>query len=255
MVRWTLEIPSTIHSNDRKEGPTMIGKVTEFRRGTRAVGLLLAAVLVLGAGCATNPDGTTEYKRTAIGALAGGAVGAGAGMLIAGRGHRGTGALIGGVAGAAVGGGIGNYMDRQAAEMKRRLPEAAVARQGDKLYVALPSGILFDVDRDQVKPSAQAQVGKAAEVLVQYPDTYVAVEGHTDSTGGPEYNQKLSERRAARVRDLLVSRGVAASRLSVVGYGESDPIADNGTPEGRQANRRVQLEIRPNEKLKAQQGQ
>jgi outer membrane protein OmpA-like peptidoglycan-associated protein len=222
----------------------MIGKGTDFRRNTRAVGLLLAMVLVLTAGCATNPDGTTEYKRTAIGALAGGAVGAGTGMLIAGRGHRGTGALIGGIAGAAVGGGVGNYMDRQAAEMKRKLPDAAVARQGDKLYVALPSGILFDVNKDEVKPSARDQVGQAAEVLVKYPDTYITVEGHTDSTGGAEYNQKLS-----------ASRGVAASRLSVHGYGESDPIADNGTAEGRQANRRVQLEIRPNEKLKAQQGQ
>ena len=233
----------------------MIGKGTDFRRNTRGVGLLLALVLVLTAGCATNPDGSTEYKRTAIGALAGGAVGAGTGMLIAGRGHRGTGALIGGVAGAAVGGGVGNYMDRQAAEMKRKLPDAAIARQGDKLYVALPSGILFDVNKDEVKPSARDQVGRAAEVLVKYPDTYITVEGHTDSTGGAEYNQKLSERRASRVRDLLASRGVAASRLSVRGYGETDPIADNGTAEGRQANRRVQLEIRPNEKLKAQQGQ
>jgi len=233
----------------------MIGKGTDVRRYTRAVGSLLAVVLVLTAGCATNPDGTTEYKRTAIGALAGGAVGAGTGMLIAGRGHRGTGALIGGVAGAAVGGGVGNYMDRQAAEMKRKLPDAAIARQGDKLYVALPSGILFDVNKDEVKPSARDQVGQAAEVLVKYPDTYITVEGHTDSTGGTEYNQKLSERRAVRVRDLLASRGVAASRLSVHGYGESDPIADNGTAEGRQANRRVQLEIRPSEKLKAEQGQ
>src|SRR5512143_4173401 len=141
----------------------MIGKGTDFRRNTRAMGVLLAMVLVLTAGCATNPDGTTEYKRTAIGALAGGAVGAGTGMLVAGRGHRGTGALIGGVAGAAVGGAIGNYMDRQAAEMKRKLPEAAVAREGDKLYVALPSGILFDVDKAEIKPTAQDSIAKAAE--------------------------------------------------------------------------------------------
>ena len=233
----------------------MIGSGTGFRWGTRSVGSILVAALVLGAGCATNPDGTTEYKRTAIGALGGAAIGAGAGALIAGRGHRGTGALIGGVAGAAVGGGIGNYMDRQAAEMKRKLPEAAIARQGDKLYVALPSGILFDVDKDQVKSSARGQVGKAAEVLVKYPDTYITVEGHTDSSGSAEHNQKLSERRASGVRDLLASGGVAASRLAVRGYGETDPVADNATPEGRQSNRRVQLEIRPNEKLKAEQGQ
>lgn len=219
----------------------------------RILGTALAALLLLPAGCATNPDGTMEYKRTAIGALAGGAVGAGAGALIGGKRRAGRGALIGGVAGAVVGGAIGNYMDRQAAEMKRRIPEAAVERQGDKLYVALPSGILFDVDRDQVRPDARQSLAAAADVLVKYPDTYVTVEGHTDSTGSFEYNQSLSERRAMRVRDLLAENGVPFTRLSVRGYGETDPIADNVTPEGRQANRRVQLEIRPNEKLQARQ--
>jgi len=118
----------------------------------RILGIALAVLLMMPAGCATNPDGTTEYKRTAIGAMAGAAVGAGAGALIGGRKRAGRGALIGGATGAVAGGAIGNYLDRQAAEMKRRLPEAAVERQGDKLYVALPSGILFDVDKDQVRP-------------------------------------------------------------------------------------------------------
>jgi outer membrane protein OmpA-like peptidoglycan-associated protein len=215
---------------------------------------VLVGILLLLAGCATNPDGTTEYKRTAIGALAGAAVGAGSGALIAGKGHRGTGALIGGAIGAAGGGAIGNYMDRQAAEMKRKLPEAAIAREGDKLYVALPSGILFGVDKTDIKPEARESIAKAAEVLVKYPDTYITVEGHTDSTGPSEYNQNLSERRADAVRGMLLRDGVPASRLSIKGYGESDPIADNSTPEGQQLNRRVQLEIRPNEKLQAQQG-
>jgi OmpA-OmpF porin, OOP family len=79
------------------------------------------------------------------------------------------------------------------------------------------------------------------------------VEGHTDSTGSHEYNQALSERRATRVRDVLMDNGVPPQRLTVRGYGETDPIADNATQEGRQANRRVQLEIRPNEKLQAEQ--
>ncbi len=225
------------------------------KTGIRAAAIVSVPLLLLSTGCATNPDGTMEYKRTAIGALAGAAVGAGTGALIAGRGHRGTGALIGGVAGAAVGGVIGNYMDRQAAELKRKLPDAAIARQGDKLYVALPSAILFDVDRDVVRPEARQSLAKAAEVLVKYPDTYITVEGHTDTTGTASHNQALSERRAQRISDVLVRSGVPGSRLSTRGYGESDPIADNLTPEGRQANRRVQLEIRPNEKLKAQQAQ
>jgi outer membrane protein OmpA-like peptidoglycan-associated protein len=232
----------------------MIDAEKKMRWSMIITGAALAGVLLLSAGCATNPDGTTEYKRTAIGALAGAAVGAGGGALIAGKGHRGTGALIGGALGAAGGGAIGNYMDRQAAEMKRKLPEAAVTREGDKLYVALPSGILFDVDKTEIKPAARESIAQAAEVLVKYPDTYITVEGHTDSTGATEYNQKLSEWRADAVRDMLMRDGVPASRVSIKGYGESDPIADNSTPEGRQSNRRVQLEIRPNEKLKAQQG-
>ncbi len=220
---------------------------------SRIVGLSLASLLVLPAGCAQNPDGSYEYKRTAIGALAGAAVGAGTGALIGGKKHAGRGALIGAAGGAVVGGAIGNYMDRQAVELKKRLPEAAIERQGDKLYVALPAGILFDVNKDAVKPQAKTSLAKAAEVLVKYPDTYITVEGHTDSTGSAQYNQELSERRAMHVRDVLTQDGVPAARLDVKGYGETDPIADNATEEGRQANRRVQLEIRPNEKLKAQQ--
>jgi len=111
----------------------MFGRGPDFHRPTRAVGLILATVLVLGAGCATNPDGTTEYKRTAIGALGGAAAGAGAGALIAGRGHRGTGAVIGGDAGAAVGGGSGNHIYLQAAEMKRKFRAAASAVHGEHL--------------------------------------------------------------------------------------------------------------------------
>ena len=232
----------------------MIDAEKDVRWRMQITGAAFVGVLLLSAGCATNPDGSTEYKRTAVGTLGGAAVGAGAGALIAGSGHRGTGALIGGVVGAAAGGAIGNYMDRQAAEMKRKLPEAAVAREGDKLYVALPSAILFDVDKAEIKPTAKDSIAKAAEVLVKYPDTYITVEGHTDSTGSTEHNQKLSERRADAVRDQLLRDDVPASRVTVKGYGESAPIADNSTPEGRQSNRRVQLEIRPNEKLKAQEG-
>jgi len=228
--------------------------VRRVRPGWKVTGAVLAGVLLLSPGCATNPDGSTEYRRTAIGALAGAAVGAGGGALIAGRGHRGTGAVIGGLVGAAGGGAIGNYMDRQAAEMKRKLPEAAVAVEGDKLYVALPAGILFDVDKTEIKPSARDSIAKAAEVLLQYPDTYITVEGHTDSTGSDEYNMRLSERRADAVRDELQRAGVPAARITIKAYGETDPVGDNSTPEGRQANRRVQLEIRPNEKLAGQKG-
>lgn len=230
-------------------------------QGRKIVGAVLAGALLLATGCATtntggtaDTGGTGSYRKTTIGALGGAAVGAGAGALIAGRKHRGKGAIIGGLIGAAGGGAIGNYMDRQAKEMQTQLPEAAIAREDDKLYVALPSGILFDVDRTEIMPSARDEIARAAQVLVKYPDTYIIVEGHTDSIGTSEYNQKLSERRADAVRNELMRNGVAAARTAAKGYGETDPVADNAAPEGRQANRRVQLEIRPNEQLKARQG-
>jgi len=135
----------------------------------------IVGILLLSAGCATNPDGTTEYKRTAIGALGGAAVGAGSGALIAGSGHAERGSHR-----RRRGSGRGrrhrNYMDRQAAEMKRKLPEAAVAARGTSLCCS-PIGILFDVDRAETKPTAKDSIAKAAEVLVKYPDTYITVEG------------------------------------------------------------------------------
>lgn len=219
--------------------------------GRALVGLLAAALLANG--CATNPDGSYEYKRTAIGALGGAALGAGVGALVGGKSHRGRNAAIGGLTGAVVGGGIGNYMDRKAAELKKSLPEAEVVRDGDKVYVALPSGILFDVGKDALKPSAKESLAKAAATL-KGSETNIIVQGHTDSSGNDSINQPLSERRAANVKDYLVSQGVPASRLSSVGYGSSRPAVPNDSKENMALNRRVQLEISPTDKLRAEQG-
>ena len=208
-------------------------------------------VALLTNGCATNPDGSVEWQRTAIGSLGGAAVGAGVGALVGGKTHRGRNAAIGGLTGAVVGGGIGNYMDRQAAALKKSLPEAEVVRDGDKVYVALPSGILFDVGKDALKPAAQDSLAKAAATL-KTSETNIIVQGHTDSTGSDSINQPLSQRRADRVRDFLVSNGVPASHLSSVGYGSSQPVVPNDSDANRALNRRVQLEISPNDKLRAQ---
>ena len=210
-----------------------------------------STVALLVSGCATNPDGSYEFKRTGIGALGGAALGAGAGALIGGKTHRGRNAAIGGLSGAVVGGAVGNYMDRQAAALKKSMPEAEVVRDGDKVYVALPSGILFDVGKDVLKPAAKDSLSKAA-VTLKDSQTNIVVEGHTDSTGSDAINQPLSQRRASRVRDYLVSQGVPASKLSAVGYGSSRPAVANDTEANRALNRRVQLEISPNASLKAQ---
>lgn len=211
----------------------------------------LSSVAILASGCATNPDGSYEYKRTAIGSLGGAALGAGVGALVGGKTHRGRNAAIGGLTGAVVGGGIGNYMDRQAAALKKSLPEAEIVRDGDKVYVALPSGILFDIGKDSLKSNAKESLAKAAATL-KTSETTIIIQGHTDSTGSASVNQPLSERRADHVRDFLASNGVPSSRMSAVGYGSSQPVAPNDTDANRALNRRVQLEISPTEKLKAQ---
>jgi outer membrane protein OmpA-like peptidoglycan-associated protein len=210
-----------------------------------------SAVALLTTGCATNPDGSYEFKRTGIGALGGAALGAGVGALVGGSTHRGRNAAIGGLTGAVVGGGIGNYMDRQAAALKKSMPEAEVVRDGDKVYVALPSGILFDTGKDALKSTAKDSLGKAA-VTLKNSETNIIIQGHTDSTGSDAINQPLSERRANHVRDFLAANGVPGSRMTAIGYGPSRPAVPNDTDANRALNRRVQLEISPNEKIKAQ---
>jgi outer membrane protein OmpA-like peptidoglycan-associated protein len=212
--------------------------------------LTTVSLFALLVGCATNPDGSREYKRTGIGAAGGAVVGAGAGALFGG--HRGRNAAIGGLTGAVVGGAVGAYMDKQAAALKKSMPEAEVVRDQDKVFVALPSGILFDLNKDTLKQPAKDSLAKAA-VTLKTSETNIIVEGHTDSSGSDAINQPLSERRAYRVRDFLISQGVPASKLSAVGYGSSRPAVPNDTEADRALNRRVQLEISPNAKLKAQE--
>ena len=217
----------------------------------KAVACLSVLALLMG-GCATNPDGSVEWQKTAIGSIGGAALGAGAGALIGGKSHRGRNAAIGGLTGAVVGGGVGYYMDRQAAALKKNMPQAEVVRDGDKIYVALPSGILFDKGKDVLKPEAKDSLAKAAATL-KASDTNIIVQGHTDSSGTDAINQPLSERRAYHVRDFLATNGVPMSRMTAIGYGSSRPAVPNDTEADRTLNRRVQLEISPTEKLKAEQ--
>ena len=111
---------------------------------------------------------------------------------------------------------------------------------GCPITVSIQLDVKFDFDKSVVKPQYRGEVEKAAVFLNQHPGSSVVVEGHTDSKGSDEYNKKLSERRAAAVRDYLVKEfSGAASRVSAVGYGESNPIATNDTEAGRALNRRV----------------
>ena len=104
--------------------------------------------------------------------------------------------------------------------------------------------VKFDFDKADVKQDSYSDIENLAEFMKQYPQTATTVEGHTDSVGNAAYNQKLSERRAAAVRDTLVNQyGVEANRVNAVGYGKDRPVADNATSEGRAINRRVEASV------------
>jgi OOP family OmpA-OmpF porin len=103
--------------------------------------------------------------------------------------------------------------------------------------------VLFDFDKTAIKPDGAKILDRLIVFLKENPDKRADLEGHTDSVGTEKYNQGLSERRAAAVRDYLTQRGVNASRLSTKGFGETKPIADNKTAEGRAKNRRVEIKV------------
>jgi outer membrane protein OmpA-like peptidoglycan-associated protein len=109
---------------------------------------------------------------------------------------------------------------------------------------------MFDVNQSTLRPASQQNLQKLARILNKYEDTNILLEGHTDATGSDEYNQELSRKRAKSVSDFLTSNNVDQSRFTIMGYGESQPVADNETATGRQSNRRVEVAIFANEKLK-----
>ena len=214
-------------------------------------GVLVAFLLAL-SGCAQ----WQQSSRTTKGAITGAAVGAAAGVLVKQNdpSRRAKAAAIGAVVGATAGGLVGRYMDNQARELQQ-IQDAQVRLEQDKVFLTFDSGILFDVNSTAVKPGAMQNLSKVADVMNRYPQTNILVSGHTDSTGSEQYNQQLSEDRARAVSNQLQSQGVGSYRVNTIGYGENMPIAGNDTSAGRQANRRVEIEIKANQALYEQQRQ
>ncbi|OGX90331.1 OmpA family protein, partial [Hymenobacter coccineus] len=165
---------------------------------------------------------------------------------------RGTaiGAILGAAAGGTAGVLIGKKMDKQAADLQRDMKNATVERVGEGIKITFDSGILFDTNSANLRAASQADIVQMAATLQKYPDTNVLVEGHTDNTGTDAINLPLSERRAQAVANATVAQGVSTSRISTKGLGSSDPVGDNSTEVGKQANRRVEIAIFANEKMK-----
>lgn len=210
--------------------------------------LALCAVLTLAACTTTDPyTGEKKTSSTAKGAGIGAVAGAIIGAASASDSDRERGAWTGAAAGAAIGGGIGNYMDRQEAKLRQELQGTGVQvrREGDRLYLIMPGNITFATGRYEIRPEFYGVLDSVGKVLAEFDQTAIKVSGHTDSTGSNELNQRLSEQRAESVRQYLIRRNVASGRIQAYGYGSRYPIASNDTAQGRQANRRVELELLP----------
>jgi outer membrane protein OmpA-like peptidoglycan-associated protein len=210
---------------------------------------IVLVIVLLMPGCATMQ----EYKKTTIGATAGTILGAGLGYAIGG----GKGAAAGAVLGGLLGGGIGYMMDKQEKEFKQELARSqaqtqaaileGVRKEQDAIILTFKSDVLFNVNSATINPGAYSsgEISRVATIMNKYQDTTIQIIGYTDSTGSEAYNQQLSQQRAISVMNALAAQGVNASRMTAIGMGESNPIADNSTAEGRMLNRRVNIKIQP----------
>ncbi|GAC15274.1 OmpA family protein [Aliiglaciecola lipolytica] len=201
------------------------------------IAVSLSALIM--SGCATNASNT--QKGAGIGAVVGAIAGKGTGDNDKSR------YVWGAALGALAGGAIGAYMDKQEEEFREELAQSGVEvyREGDSIRLAIPGNITFETAKASIVTDFYPVLNDVAKVINRYEKTRLSIEGHTDSVGDANYNQQLSMQRANSVAAYLESNGVAVNRLQTVGYGESQPVASNDSASGRQQNRRVELRIIP----------
>ena len=211
-------------------------------------GLFMLSIVFTGCDSVKNANNT--QKGAGIGAVAGGVIGAVLGNNLGKGGNAALGAAIGAAVGGGTGALIGNKMDKQAREIDQALPGADVERVGEGIHLVLnENAVRFDVNKATLTSTAKANLDKLIPVFNSYADTNIEIFGYTDSTGKPEYNLTLSQKRAESVKTYLISKGLAASRFKTSGFGIADPIASNETKEGQSQNRRVEFAITANAKM------
>lgn len=207
----------------------------------------VVALLAFTAACTTTDPFTGQQRisNTAGGAGIGAVAGAALGTLAGGDDRRN--ALIGAGIGALAGGGIGAYMDNQQAELRAQLQGTGVSvtRVGNNIILNMPSNITFASDQDAINAGFYPTLNSVVLVLKKFNQTLIDVYGHTDSTGSDTYNLDLSQRRAQSVASYLSGQGVNGQRFAVQGFGETRPVADNGSDAGRALNRRVEIQLVP----------
>ena len=197
--------------------------------------LFVVSACLLLTSCATDNKNTA--KGAGIGAVAGAAVGAIIGHQ---SGNREKGAIAGALLGGGIGGLVGRRMDKQAKELEK-IAETRRTEQG--LVTKLKSDILFETGRSDLKSQASTNLQEMAAIMKKYPENVLTIKGYTDSTGGAKTNEALSAKRATAVKSALINNGMPAPTISTLGMGPANPVADNKTADGRQQNRRVEIEI------------
>lgn len=203
---------------------------------------LILAVTVSGlilSGCTSTASNT--QKGAGIGAVVGALIGKGTGDNDKSR--YAWGAVVGAIAGSA----IGSYMDKQEQEFRDELADTGVEvyREGDSLRLYMPGNITFATDKANIDNRFLPVLNDVALVVNKYQKTTLQVEGHTDSVGSDDLNQRLSESRANSVKQYLTQVGVDSRRITTLGMGEYRPMGNNDEADGRQKNRRVELKIVP----------
>jgi outer membrane protein OmpA-like peptidoglycan-associated protein len=218
------------------------------RAGAALVCLGLVASIACASGAPPGPQASAEPTQAA------GSTGADDGVPTAAGGAAPQGAS--GLASAPavpapVDDAVARYLDEQARRVQDGVADASVQRQEDRLLVTLPGDAIFAPGSASLSPGGSDRLRALAETLNAYPETDVVVKGYTDAQGSEAFNLKLSEDRADRVREYLTSQGVSEARVKAIGFGPQFPVASNDTPEGRQQNRRLELELRADPSLRA----
>jgi outer membrane protein OmpA-like peptidoglycan-associated protein len=218
---------------------------------TSIVSLSLLITLTL-TNCEAVKNANNKQKGGTIGAAGGAIIGAIIGNNVGKGGNGKIGAVIGGVLGGTAGVLIGNKMDKQAQEIEQEIPGATVERVDDGIVVTFDenSGVYFDTNKDNINEKSKETLNKLAKVLTDFPNTNILVVGHTDDRGKEDYNMTLSKNRAYSVTNYLKTKGLMDDRFTTNWFGETQPKQDNSTADGRAKNRRVNITIVPNEKMK-----
>lgn len=213
---------------------------------TLKLSILSTAAVILMATVTPGCKASKTTKGALIGTGSGAVIGAVVGRA---AGNTALGALIGATVGGTAGAIIGNKMDKQAKEIEESVPGAKVYRVGEGIIVEFTDKILFGFDQSEINASSKTNLNNLVTVLNKYPDTNIEVQGHTDNTGTHDYNMTLSVKRATSVSNYLKSKGIASTRITTKGYGETAPNYSNDTDESRAKNRRVEFLITANEKM------